>query len=124
MNTIEQKRPRGRPVGSAMPVEQKRKRNDYRLSPTALAQIEQGRGERKETAFIEEAIAYYVAREDHLREVEHLQARVNELERDLQMARDELSALKSSKPVVVSSPPLVPAAKRFFASYQIIVNHE
>ncbi len=136
MTTVNQGRTRGRPRGSFKPVEQRRQRKDYRLSPGALVQIEQGQAlasSENETAFLELAIAHYVAflvgnvqqQESDTKELEQLRAQVRDLEHALSTTQ---IALRRAQDMLArgKETPFREQAKYIGLrnAYQIYVRHE
>lgn len=127
---------RGRPTGSGKPATELRQRRDYRFSPATLHQIEQGRQlvHATETAFIEEAIGYYVDflanKEADVREMEQIRARVQELERQLaevhtvQQFPRSLHAIRQKEPVPPSSDAPASSLLPHRPTYQIYLKHE
>ncbi|MGB8346599.1 MAG: hypothetical protein WCD86_17060 [Ktedonobacteraceae bacterium] len=131
-----QTRRRGRPTGSRKSAAELRQRRDYRFSPATLHQIEQGRQlvNATETAFLEEAIGYYVDfltnKEADIREMEQIHAHIQELERQLAEAHTVQQfpqfrqAIRQQEPVPPSSdaPASSPLPRR--PTYQIYFKHE
>lgn len=126
----------GRPTGSRKPTIELRQRRNYRFSPATLHQIEQGRqlAHVTETAFIEEAIGYYVEfltnKEADAREMEQIRDRVQELERQLAEAY-MVQQFPQSRPTIrqreaappsSDAPASSPSARR--SMYQIYLKHE
>jgi|GEM_PF-2305797 len=125
-------RGRGRPAGSGKPAYELRQRRDYRLKPSTLHQIEQGRqlAQLSETAFVEAAIAHYsgfLTEETH--ELDHLQTRIQDLERHLaeaQAARVQRPerARDRREPVGLAPARPVPSSSARRPTYQMFLKHE
>ncbi len=134
-------RERGRPTGSVKPAELRRQRKDHRFSPATLHQIEQGRAllaqaneqhkTPNETAFLEMAIAHYVAfLAESPQEVTanqemtgRLQAKVRNLEHELRSTRVSLRLTEERLAAALLTTPAKPKYMDVSKAYQIYIVH-